>query len=211
MVGRAASIISAEWSACKRQFTKSCWDLCKGKLLKAIAEAARGRKLNAAAYWGGLMSFWKSFGLAIFAVCLLGETTGSAHAQCSPSPLSTSCATEWSAGSVIKLGALPGFTDSVANSIKDDAGQAVGIRLFVGAIEWSDGSVIPLGGLPGSTSSEALGINDAGMVVGSSGFSRVPPSMTVPEPSTWAMMLVGFAGLGYAGYRASRGAAAAIG
>jgi PEP-CTERM motif len=25
----------------------------------------------------------------------------------------------------------------------------------------------------------------------------------VPEPSTWAMMLLGFAGLGYAGYRAS--------
>jgi hypothetical protein len=27
---------------------------------------------------------------------------------------------------------------------------------------------------------------------------------SVPEPSTWAMMLIGFAGLGYAGYRASR-------
>jgi CHRD domain-containing protein/PEP-CTERM motif-containing protein len=26
----------------------------------------------------------------------------------------------------------------------------------------------------------------------------------VPEPSTWAMMLVGFAGLGYAGYRRAR-------
>jgi hypothetical protein len=26
----------------------------------------------------------------------------------------------------------------------------------------------------------------------------------VPEPSSWAMMLVGFAGLGFAGYRASR-------
>jgi hypothetical protein len=26
----------------------------------------------------------------------------------------------------------------------------------------------------------------------------------VPEPSTWAMMLIGFAGLGFAGYRASR-------
>jgi hypothetical protein len=31
----------------------------------------------------------------------------------------------------------------------------------------------------------------------------------VPEPSTWAMLLLGFAGLGYAGYRASRRAAAA--
>jgi hypothetical protein len=29
-------------------------------------------------------------------------------------------------------------------------------------------------------------------------------SATVPEPSTWAMMLIGFAGLGVAGYRTSR-------
>jgi hypothetical protein len=29
---------------------------------------------------------------------------------------------------------------------------------------------------------------------------------SVPEPSTWAMMLLGFAGLGFAGYRTSRGA-----
>ena len=27
--------------------------------------------------------------------------------------------------------------------------------------------------------------------------------MTVPEPSTWAMMLLGIAGLGFAGYRRS--------
>jgi hypothetical protein len=31
---------------------------------------------------------------------------------------------------------------------------------------------------------------------------------SVPEPSTWAMMLAGFAGLGFAGYRASRRAVA---
>jgi hypothetical protein len=33
-------------------------------------------------------------------------------------------------------------------------------------------------------------------------------SATVPEPSTWAMMLLGFAGLGFAGYRTSRRTAA---
>jgi len=36
-------------------------------------------------------------------------------------------------------------------------------------------------------------------------------SSTIPEPSTWAMMLVGFTGLGYAGYRSrSRTAALAV-
>ena len=30
-----------------------------------------------------------------------------------------------------------------------------------------------------------------------------------PEPSTWAMMLIGFAGLGYAGYRKARAPRAA--
>jgi PEP-CTERM motif len=32
----------------------------------------------------------------------------------------------------------------------------------------------------------------------------------VPEPTTWAMMLIGFAGLGFAGYRASRKGASAV-
>jgi hypothetical protein len=40
----------------------------------------------------------------------------------------------------------------------------------------------------------------------SAGVSNDPPGATgaVPEPSTWAMMLVGFAGLALAGYRRSR-------
>lgn len=40
---------------------------------------------------------------------------------------------------------------------------------------------------------------DYGLVTGFSTGSGV-----IPEPSTWAMMLIGFAGLGFAGYRASR-------
>ena len=34
--------------------------------------------------------------------------------------------------------------------------------------------------------------------------TQVLPGL-VPEPSTWAMMLLGFAGLGYAGYRKAKG------
>jgi hypothetical protein len=36
-----------------------------------------------------------------------------------------------------------------------------------------------------------------------------PPGAAIPEPSTWAMMLVGFAGLAFAGYRARVGCAVA--
>jgi len=32
----------------------------------------------------------------------------------------------------------------------------------------------------------------------------------VPEPSTWAMMLIGFAGLGFAGYRSAKKSGAAL-
>ena len=66
------------------------------------------------------MSYWKSFGVAIFAAAwLLGEATGSAQAQCT----SSGCATEWSGGSAINLGGL--LLGSQAFSI-NDAGQVVG-------------------------------------------------------------------------------------
>jgi uncharacterized membrane protein len=71
------------------------------------------------------------------------------------------------------------------------------------ATEWSGGNIIDLGGLSGFTESRAFGINDRGQVVGFSfvGSMSVP---VVPEPSTWALMLLGFAGLGFAGYRRAR-------
>jgi probable HAF family extracellular repeat protein len=107
-------------------------------------------------------------------------------------------ATEWSDGNVINLD--PNSSFSIASAI-NDAGQVVGQSIVDGletATEWSGGSVISLGGLPGFTESSATGINDAGQAVGfSSGGIPVP----VPEPSTWAMMLAGFAGLGLVGYR----------
>ena len=57
-------------------------------------------------------------------------------------------------------------------------------------------SIVDLGTLGGSNS-VAFAINDAGQAVGETpGFS---PS--VPEPSTWAMMLIGFATLAFVGYR----------
>jgi hypothetical protein len=39
-----------------------------------------------------------------------------------------------------------------------------------------------------------------------SGFGTFVIGRTVPEASTWAMMLLGFAGLGFVGYRQTRAA-----
>jgi uncharacterized membrane protein len=86
------------------------------------------------------MSYWKSFGLAVFVgLCLLGEATGSAQAQCNNSV----CATEWSGNEIVNLGGLPGSTTSGAFSI-NNVGQAVGSSDSVYATQWSGGHVINL-------------------------------------------------------------------
>jgi hypothetical protein len=69
------------------------------------------------------------------------------------------------------------------------------------AVEWSDGSGSTLGGIPGylEQGSEAFGINESGQVVG-----YVQTGFPIPEPSTWAMTLLGFAGLSLAGYHRAK-------
>jgi uncharacterized membrane protein len=113
-------------------------------------------------------------------------------------------ATEWASGEVIDLGGLSRFSSSAALAI-NNTGQVVGSTYIPGygnyATEWSGvvgGSIINLDNLPRFTNSGATSINDAGQVVGeSSGY------VAAPELSTWAMMLIGFVSLGYAGYRHS--------
>ncbi len=57
----------------------------------------------------------------------------------------------------------------------------------------------------------ADGVNDEGQIVlslesaESQEWLLTPKSTAVPEPSTWALMLLGFAGLGLAGYRGAPG------
>jgi hypothetical protein len=45
---------------------------------------------------------------------------------------------------------------------------------------------------------------------GTGNFSSTGPAMATPEPSTYAMMLIGFVGLGYAGLRKARAKAAFV-
>jgi hypothetical protein len=51
---------------------------------------------------------------------------------------------------------------------------------------------------------DALGPNNTGEIAGTGSI------VSTPEPSTWAMMLIGFAGLAYAGYRKTKGAALSV-
>jgi hypothetical protein len=56
---------------------------------------------------------------------------------------------------------------------------------------------------------QASTTHDEGTIDQGSSFAFTPVTGAVPEPSTWAMMLLGFAGLGYSGYRRARQAAVA--
>lgn len=55
-----------------------------------------------------------------------------------------------------------------------------------------------------STSTTLTFTNTVGGANGGVFLDGVSVSSAVPEPSTWAMMLIGFAGLGFIGYRRSR-------
>ena len=97
------------------------------------------------------------------------------------------------------------------------------------AVLWqSTGKATNLGALLGSdwSNTEAVAINDLGDIVGyghynngtlngtygflltpsaGAAISAIPgPAAAAPEPSTWAMLVAGFAGLGFAGYRGKR-------
>jgi PEP-CTERM motif len=63
-------------------------------------------------------------------------------------------------------------------------------------------------GVGGLASRALFPVNDGGFADGAAIVTRF--STTVPEPSTWAMMLIGFAGLAYA-YRTTRRTAARAG
>ena len=96
----------------------------------------------------------------------------------------------------------------------NDAGQIVG--LFEDS-QGHDQGFLDVNGaftiinVPGSIYTTLTGINDAGQIVGfdigpvtTQGFLATPgpnDPTSVPESSTWAMMLLGFAGLGYAAFR----------
>jgi PEP-CTERM motif len=55
-----------------------------------------------------------------------------------------------------------------------------------------------------STNGDVTGTGGNGIDVLAYAQAGLPPPGGIPEPSTWAMMLLGFAGLGFAGYRKAK-------
>jgi hypothetical protein len=91
---------------------------------------------------------------------------------------------------------LPGF--SYSDDVQSDYANYIGpgqtsSLFFFGAPPASD-VVLELVNADGQTYQVNLG---------------EPAVVSAPEPSTWAMMLIGFAGLGFVGYRRARAVALA--
>ena len=108
----------------------------------------------------------------------------------------TGGATEWSGGSAVSLGSLPGSWEGIPHGI-NDSGDVVGVSLFNGGVayatEWSGGSIINLGGLPGSTSSDAWAINGAGQIVGTSDVGGIAYPTEWSGGSVFRLSIGGFA------------------
>ncbi len=122
----------------------------------------------------------------------------------------------WSGGKVIELGGFAGFSGGEANAI-NAGGSVVGFALLgdqLHAAMWRDGKVIDLNGFlsadavaSGWVLRTANDINDQGWIVGNavnarlgleSGYLLTAVSLSpVPEPQTWAMLLMGLAGVAW--------------
>jgi PEP-CTERM motif len=72
------------------------------------------------------------------------------------------------------------------------------------------GGFVGFEGLDPTGLSETTFDQHSGTFSGTMAVVQIGTPPVVPEPSTWAMMLVGFAGLGYAGYRTRKAARAPL-
>jgi probable HAF family extracellular repeat protein len=107
---------------------------------------------------------------------------------------------------------MPGVANTCAEAINDEGVIVGGVSndgYVTGSGFVDDDGIFTALNFPGATLTTAIGINDLGQIVGSyvdangneQAFLATPTSS--PEPATWAMILIGLAGL--AGGRLRRG------
>jgi hypothetical protein len=116
-----------------------------------------------------------------------------------------------------EVGAPFSFTDEVASVFQPGAAfnptTAAFVNHFGGASVPNIGFFfVPDANVSGASFSQGSNLL-SGTLPSHDGYSVSAPLViteaTVPEPSTWAMMLIGFAGLTFAGYKRARGRGAA--
>jgi PEP-CTERM motif len=104
-------------------------------------------------------------------------------------------------------GIFPGFS-VVSNPVPGGTGMGVlgtGVTLFPAGPLPSLGSFLsPFGQLSGA------GINPANVNDYEEALLFAPQAASAPEPSTWAMMILGFAAIGFMAYRRRKSAALAV-
>jgi PEP-CTERM motif len=105
-------------------------------------------------------------------------------------------------GSPIYLNALIGAFTNIS-------GLVIGSPFACNAINACDGSVSIL--IPAGATELSLGVNDDIFADNSGALTLTVTGVSAaPEPSTWAMMLLGFAGLSFAGYRRTKASASVV-
>jgi hypothetical protein len=137
--------------------------------------------------------------------------------------LATEAVDTGGAGSATLLTGLGNANDNLDNTFFEFTGTVTVTPNESFTVGHDDGLTLVIGGVtlvnaPGGTPFQITSFN-TGALNGNLPFTLVygeccgapadleislPLSSTIPEPSTWAMMVLGFAGLGFAGYRASR-------
>jgi hypothetical protein len=154
-----------------------------------------------------------------------GQSVGSSYTEPGLYGLGDYEAVLWSpSGKATVLQDVGGYGESAAVAI-NASGWSVGYSCNfpdsycptdkIAALWSPTGAGTNLGAVLGPAWSDtvAVGLNNLGDIIGYGdyhgaqyGFLLAP----VPEPSTWAMLLAGFAGLGLAGYRSARKGGAAV-
>jgi hypothetical protein len=94
-------------------------------------------------------------------------------------------------------------TTTIVKTFAVPLGHAISTRILFETFTYSSFGVLDVADYSDTAKIYLTSVTPGPDLIGLSGHDYALPS-GVPEPSTWGMLLIGFAGLGYAGYRRGR-------